>query len=316
MTMAEDRRPWFKTLFCLRGSVIRAVMPRVGICVGFALIVTLLDNAGFAVSWPILGGVVPSIVLGLLLVFRTNASYERFWEGRKLWGNIVNTTRNLARQIWVSVDTSRQSKEQALKLLVAFAIATKQHLRQQPCAHELNHLVTPPQLEKLMGMNSPPLEIAFWLGDYLQVQQLKGRINAYQLQAMTSQLNSLVNSLGGCERILNTPLPLAYSIHLKQLLVMYCLALPFQVVSELNGWTIPVVALVAFAVFGVEEIGLEIENPFGCDRNDLPLNAICQTMEHNIQDLITLTPSIEKNEQQPWQITTLLPMGKEKQNVE
>ena len=274
-------------------------------CTGFSLLITLLHNAGIPVSWPVLGSVVPSLVLGLLLVFRTNASYERFWEGRKLWGTMINTVRNLARQIWVSVDTSRGSKEQALKLLVAFAIATKQHLRQQPCQQELRHLVSPTQLDKLLTMNSPPLEIAFWLGDYLQVQQLKGRINPYQLQAMTQQVNTLVDVLGGCERILKTPLPLSYSIHLKQLLVMYCMALPFQVVNELNVWTIPVVALVAFAVFGVEEIGLEIENPFGCDLNDLPLNAICQTMERNIQDLVTLTPSIEKNEQQPWQITTL-----------
>ena len=303
--MAEDRRPWFKTLFCVRGSVIQAVLPRVGMCTGFSLLITLLHNAGIPVSWPVLGSVVPSLVLGLLLVFCTNASYERFWEGRKLWGTMINTVRNLARQIWVSVDTSRGSKEQALKLLVAFAIATKQHLRQQPCQHELRHLVSPTQLDKLLTMNSPPLEIAFWLGDYLQVQQLKGRINPYQLQAMTQQVNTLVDVLGGCERILKTPLPLSYSIHLKQLLVMYCMALPFQVVNELNVWTIPVVALVAFAVFGVEEIGLEIENPFGCDLNDLPLNAICQTMERNIQDLVTLTPSIEKNEQQPWQITTL-----------
>ena len=309
--MAEDRRPWFKTLLCLRGSVIRAVLPRMGICSGFACLITLLHNLNVGVSWPILSGVVPSIVLGLLLVFRTNTSYERFWEGRKLWGTIVNTTRNLARQIWVSVDASRDSKARALKLWVAFAIATKQHLRQHPCDQELRHLVSPAQLDKLMAMNSPPLEIAVWLGDYLQVQQLKGRINPYQLQAMTEQLNSLVDALGGCERIIKTPLPLAYSIHLKQLLMMYCLALPFQVVSELNWWTVPVIYLVAFAVFGVEEIGLEIENPFGCDPNDLPLNAICATMERNIQDLITLTPSIENKTQQPWQVTTLLPIGQE-----
>ncbi|MEM6254675.1 MAG: bestrophin family ion channel [Cyanobacteria bacterium P01_D01_bin.156] len=314
--MAEDRRPWFKTLLCLRGSVIRAVLPRMGICSGFALGITILHNFGVQVSWPILSGVVPSIVLGLLLVFRTNTSYERFWEGRKLWGTMVNTSRNLARQIWVSVKTSRESKARALKLVVAFAIATKQQLRHQPCDQELRHLVSPAQLDKLLTMNSPPLEIAVWLGDYLQVQQLKGNINPYQLQAMTQQLNSLVDVLGGCERILKTPLPLAYSIHLKQLLVMYCLALPFQVVSELNWWTVPVVSLVAFAVFGVEEIGLEIENPFGCDPNDLPLNAICKTMERNIQDLMTLTPSIEENTYQSWQVTTLLPIGSDKTQIE
>lgn len=303
--MAEDRRPWFKTLLCVRGSVIKSVLPRVTICSLFSLAVVLLYQAGLAVSWPVLGGVVPSIVLGLLLVFRTNTSYERFWEGRKLWGNIVNTSRNLARQIWVAIDTDRASKAAALRLIAAFAIATKQHLRSQPCDRELQHLISDPQLSKLRGMNSPPLEIAFWLGDYLQVQQLKGRVNPYQLQAMTHQVDVLVEALGGCERILKTPLPLAYSIHLKQLLMLYCLALPLQVVSELSWWTVPVVSLVAFAVFGVEEIGLEIENPFGCDPNDLPLNAICRTMERNILDLITQRPSIERLEKQAWQITTL-----------
>ena len=291
--MAEDRRPWFKTLLSVRGSVIRAVLPRVGLCTVFSVVVALLYEAGMALSWPILGSVVPSLVLGLLLVFRTNTSYERFWEGRKLWGNLINTSRNLARQIWVSVDTGRPAKEQALKLIVAFAFATKQHLRQQPCAQEIQHLVTPAQLSQIKVASSPPLEIAFWLGDYLQIQQDNRCLHPYQVQAMIQQVNGLVDVLGGCDRILNTPLPLAYSIHLKQLLVMYCLALPLQVVSELSWWTVPVVSLVAFAVFGVEEIGLEIENPFGCDPNDLPLNAICHTLDRNIHDLITLTPSIE-----------------------
>ena len=97
--------------------------------------------------------------------------------------------------------------------------------------------------------------------------------------------------MGGCERILKTPMPLAYAIHLKQLLLIYCLLLPFQMVDKLGFWTGAIVALISFTLFGIEEIGLEIENPFGYDANDLPLDAICNTMKRNIEDLITLTPS-------------------------
>lgn len=107
-------------------------------------------------------------------------------------------------------------------------------------------------------------------------------------------LNGLVDYLGGCERILKTPIPLAYAIHLKQLLLIYCLTLPFQFVSQLEWWTAPIVALMGFTLFGIEEIGIEIENPFGRDANDLPLDQICETMKRNIDDLITLEPASSK----------------------
>jgi ion channel-forming bestrophin family protein len=96
--------------------------------------------------------------------------------------------------------------------------------------------------------------------------------------------------LGSCERILRTPMPLAYAIHLKQLLFLYCLLLPFQVVDELRWCTAPAIALVSFTLFGIEAIGVEIENPFGTDPNDLPLDKICDTVECNIDDLIGMEP--------------------------
>jgi putative membrane protein len=141
-------------------------------------------------------------------------------------------------------------------------------------------------------MNNPPLEIAFWISDYLQKEQQKNNINTYQLIAMFKLLDLLVDALGACERIIKTPMPIAYAIHLKQLLFIYCLALPFQVINELGIWTAVFVALVSFTVFGIEAIGLEIENPFGHDTNDLPLDQICATMEKNIEDLISLSPSV------------------------
>lgn len=297
------KRQWFRLLFRFRGSVIPSILPRVLFCSGFGVVIAGLHQLGWSVSWPVLGTLVPSIVLGLLLVFRTNTAYERFWEGRKLWGTLINTTRNLARQIWVAIrevtPEDRAAKIRALKLLVAFAISVKLHLRSQRPNDELETLVKPEQFEKLQFMNNPPIEVAFWIADYLQNQHDQHKVSTYELTAMTERLDEMVNVLGGCERILKTPIPLAYSIHLKQLLLLYCLALPFQMVDQLGWWTALIAGLISFAVFGIEEIGIEIENPFGTDANDLPLDTICRTMWRNMEDLITLAPCVRR-----WQTST------------
>lgn len=293
----RSRLGWFRILVQLKGSVVPAVMPRVLLCAAFGVGITALYQSGVNVAWPDLSSLVPSIVLGLLLVFRTNTAYERFWEGRKLWGSLNNTVRNLARQIWVAVDetslSDRTAKVEAVLLLVGFAVAMKQHLRAEPLNQEMAELITPEKFAKLQTMNHPPLEVAFWIADYLQDCHDRQQLNTHQLTALMGLLDSMVDVLGGCERILKTPIPLAYSIHLKQLLLIYCLALPFQMVARLGWVTGIVVGLISFTVFGIEEIGIEIENPFGHDPNDLPLDAMCRTMHRNVQDLISLAPSTQ-----------------------
>jgi putative membrane protein len=295
--MSKDQKHWLQATFQLRGSVVPAVLGRAALCGGFGIVISVLAHLGIPVAIPILASLIPNIVLGLMLVFRTNTAYERFWEGRKCWGTLVNTVRNLARQIWIAVEAEnegdRTQKIATLKMLVAFCVAMKLHLRQEPINEELKALLSAKQYSKLQRMNHPPLEIAFWIGDYLQHQYEENRLHIYQLNAMHKLLDVMVDMLGGCERILKTPIPLAYAIHLKQLLLLYCLSLPFQMVGGLEWWTGPIVALISFTLFGIEEIGIEIENPFGHDPNDLPLDSICNTMFRNIEDLITLTPSSE-----------------------
>ncbi|MTJ32888.1 bestrophin family protein [Aphanizomenon sp. UHCC 0183] len=296
--MLEKRLSWFESALQIKGSVIAAIYKRVLLCGAFGVLISILYHLKIPVSQPILGTVIPSIVLGLLLVFRTNTAYERFWEGRKCWGAIVNTIRNLARQIWVSIDEKepedKDHKIEALNLLVAFGIATKLHLRSEPINSDLEALMPDSKYITLKIINNPPLEIAFWISDYLQQQYHRNCINSYQLTSMQELLNILVDNLGSCERILRTPMPLAYAIHLKQLLLLYCFLLPFQIVQSLDWWTGLISALVSFTLLGIEAIGLEIENPFGYDENDLPLDAICTTMKRNIDDLISLTPTVHK----------------------
>jgi putative membrane protein len=290
------KRNWFRVALRLQGSVLFAILPRVILCSAFAFLISVFHELGFSLSWPVLSGVVPSIVLGLLLVFRTNTAYERFWEGRKVWGVLVNTVRNLARQSWTAIAENkpedRTAKIETLRLLVAFSVATKLHLRGERLNSELEPLMSAERYQILQTMNHPPLEIAFWIGDYLQKQHERHYLNTYQLAAMLKLLDTMVDVLGSCERILKTPIPLAYSIHLKQLILLYCLSLPFPMVNDLHWWTAAVVGLISFAVFGIEEIGIEIENPFGYDANDLPLDTICATMQRNIEDLITLAPCV------------------------
>jgi putative membrane protein len=291
---SPEERIWTDILLRWRGSVIPAIAPRVLICMLFALGVTLSDWWGRKFSIPLQESIVPSIVLGLLLVFRTNTAYERFWEGRKAWGSLVNTIRNLSRTLWVAVEAknpqAHSEKVAILKLLVAFAVATKLHLRSEPLNQEVAELMPESCYQKLKVMNNPPLEIAFWISDYLQQEYQQHRINPYQLTAMFRLVDTMVEVLGSCERILKTPIPLAYAIHLRQLIFLYCFITPFQVVNTLHWVTPVVVGIIAFTVFGIEEIGVEIENPFGHDANDLPLDQICRTMQANLEDLIKVEP--------------------------
>lgn len=293
--MKIRRKSWLRSTFQLRGSVVPAILERSIFCAAFGLLVSILYYYKLPVAQPALGSVIPSIVLGLMLVFRTNSAYDRFWEGRRWWGILVTTIRNLAWQIWVNVDepssvngssSVRERKIATLRLLSAFAIAEKNYLRLEPASPELASFTSTAHYSVLQQTRNMPLEIARWLGDYLMQEYQQKRLSMYQLTAMQSLINTLMETVGNCERIIKTPLPLAYSIHLKQLVLIYCLVLPFQFVKDLNWWTAPFIALVSFTLFGIEEIGVEIENPFGYDANDLPLDAICKTIQQNIEDFI------------------------------
>jgi ion channel-forming bestrophin family protein len=289
------QKTWFQLALQLHGSVVPAVLPRTFLYGLFAALLVLLHQQGMGVSLSPSASLLLNLVLGLLLVFRTNTAYERYWEGRRLWGSMINTSRNLARQIWVNIreqdPSDRDAKTEALDLIVAFAIATKQHLRQESVHPELQPLLSSARYRTLKLMNHPALEIAVWLQDYLQQQYYRQCVNGYQLCSMQQLVNLLVDCLGGCERILKTPIPMAYAIHLKQLLLVYCLILPFQFVQDVGWLTVPIVVIISFTLFGIEEIGIEIENPFGRDANDLTLDAFCETMQRNIEDLKTLEPA-------------------------
>lgn len=292
--MNDVKNNWFQLAFKIEGSVIPSILTRVLFCTIIAFLISIFDHFKLPIQWSMFGSIVPNVisnlVLGLLLVFRTNTAYERFWEGRKEWGMIIFNVRNLARQIQVYLTAKSpediQAKNAIMRLLVAFAIATRLHLRNQAVNQELETLMTEEQFNKLKSVNLPPLEISLWIGNYLKEKYEQNNLTMDHLTNMDTLLDNMVSALTGCERIAYTPMPVAYAIHLKQLLLLYCLSLPFQIVNDLHWYSAPIVGLISFTLLGIEEIGNEIENPFDGDANDLPLDEICHTLSQNVEDLI------------------------------
>lgn len=294
---ATNRLLWFLSALKLQGSILPRILPRMAMFCVASVIVVVTYKQGLWVDSDNLkgltGNVACNLVLGLLLVFRTNTAYERFWEGRKAWGTLVITTRNLAREIQISVDCptaeAKTEKEKALNRLVSFAIAVKCQLRKEDSTEQLTDLLNTEDIAQLKSANRPPQLITFWLSHYLKQQEIKGLIDPGQRLDINAQINQLVEGLSGCERIVKTPMPLSYGIYLKRLTLLYCFLLPLGLAEQLGWWTPGAIALVSFVLLGVEEIGNEIEDPFGYDFNDLKLDDICATLLQDIKSVLSFS---------------------------
>ena len=287
---------WFHIALQIKESVAIAILPRTLLFVLLSVVVVIAYERGYWVKPEIMGNLVGNVacnlVLGLLLVFRTNTAYDRYWEGRRAWGTLTIGIRNLAREIKVGIretnEKDREAKKNILLMLIAFAIVTKQHLRDEHDPRELESLLSPQWISQLNQSGHRPLTLITWVGEYLYRQYSQPTVTEQmQLLSLGNLLNDLVAGLTTCERIRNTLVPPAYIIYLKRLLLIYCFCLPFFLVSSLHWSTPIVVGIIDFVLLGVEEIGTEIEDPFGHDPNDLPIDTICQTIQANVQSLVS-----------------------------
>ena len=301
----NTRRKKHSLTWLWKASIIPEVIPLVIFYSFVSSVVVIIHKSGINVSFSTIGLAIPAVVLGLLLVFRTNTAYERFWEARKLWGSQITTTRSIAQSLWTLIPTVDEShareKQRVTQLLPAFAIATKLHLRSEAINQELSSLISPQQCELLRQQAHPPLTILGWLRSWVKQQFQQDLISDRQCIYLLELLDILNTNLGAYERILNTPVPLAYSLHLHHLIYLYCLLFPFQVVDSLQWLTVPATCLVAFALFGIEEIGVEIQDPFGYDENDLELDRYCEIIRSNVEEI-----AITSNEYQYTSINSLV----------
>ncbi|GAB4027283.1 bestrophin family protein [Spirosoma koreense] len=223
-----------------------------------------------------------SFVISMLLVFRTNTAYDRWWEGRKLWGALVNNSRNLALKMdQLLEDTHAEARQFFRAMIPNFAFALKNHLRQQPYEEEFTGTTTF-TIQNLNLNEHVPQQIALILFGKIAELQRRGVLLPEHLVILNPEIDSLMDICGACERIKNTPIPFSYSSFIKKFISIYCLTLPIGYVSNLHYLVIPLVLFVFYVLASLEIIAEEIENPFGTDANDLPLETICKGIQKTI----------------------------------
>lgn len=287
--MQYDPHSWTDHLFDIRGSMVREILGRVSLCVTWAVIVTVeYQSGGEKLDWLHIPATTHTFVgsaLGLLLVFRTNSSYDRFWEGRKLWGGIVNESRNLVRSASTFLAEDPALVRAVVLWTIAFCYASMSRLRGKRDLGPFANQLPPEEVAALLKADHVPLAAARRITALLEGARARGVIDSYRLGLIDGNTQALVDYLGGCERIRLTPLPYAYTIHLRRALIIFFFTLPFVLVPDFHWSTIPAVLLSSYIFFGIEEIGVEIENPFGESVNDLPLETICASIEQTLRDI-------------------------------
>ena len=219
-------------------------------------------------------------VLSLLLVFRTNTAYDRWWEGRKLWGKLVNDSRNFVIKInSILPENDVKNRTQIAKYLRFFPHFLANHLSKESTRLVLDEDFSDLQKEL---QHHPPAELVFLLTKKLYQLKKENKISDTEMLFLDTQLSGFLDVCGGCERIKNTPIPYSYSSFIKKFIIFYVMALPVANVVNLGGFMIPITMFVYYVLMSLELIAEEIEDPFNNDENDIPMEAISQNIEGSI----------------------------------
>jgi putative membrane protein len=283
MSIDYDPHDWDSHLYDIRGSMVREIIGRVMTCVVWSALVTAFHFFVHPIGTPSTVHTLLGTALGLLLVFRTNSSYDRFWEGRKLWGSITNECRNLARGAWTYLSADPERARAVINWTAMFPYAALSVLRGHVELGPPATRVPPEQLEEVKRSNHLALAVTTRISAELIAARDQGTISDIQLAALDQNAQLLIDYIGGCERIRRTPMPYPYMVHLRRALIMYCFTLPFALVKEFGWGTVLDTFLVAYIFFGIEEIGVEIEDPFGDDANDLPMERFAAGIDEVLQ---------------------------------
>jgi putative membrane protein len=224
--------------------------------------------------------------ISMLLVFRTNTAYDRWWEGRKLWGSLVNNSRNLALKINSLLPNDDEKNRSFFKKIIPlFAHELKNHLQNEKTRLELD--VSPhPEISGFDSSKHIPNQIVAVLYNKVHLLKRDGIISDYELLFINQELQSFMDICGACERIKNTPIPYSYSAFIKKFIFLYIITLPLGFALTLGYFTIPATLFISYVLTSLELIAEEIEDPFGNDDNDLPMEKIANTIQKNIQDIL------------------------------
>lgn len=285
--IVRPRPHWLHLLFVRRGSLVRQILSQQLFV--FAIACAVVAAHGELLHWKVPLNTSPfpliGVALAIFLGFRINASYDRYWEARKLWGSILVDCRNLARKLTTSAQSPAEARSQVLAL-IAFAATLRNQLRNDPVQRGLDGLLPPPILEQLSTCRYPANHLLRWIAEGLQGAGARGRLDPVRIHSMEQNLDTLSQAAGGCERIASTPLPFTYGVILHRSSYLYCLLLPFGLVDLIGLMTPLIVCFVSYTFFALEALSDEIEDPFGRMPNDLALDAIVAGIDASLRETL------------------------------
>jgi len=293
--ISYNPKEWFTFIFRFhKADTVRKLIPMIiGICIYSGIIAFLelgfwnLSSNSYVRNIPVMHSLL-GFAISMLLVFRTNTAYDRWWEGRKLWGGLVNNSRNLAMKldgILSAEDLAQRSFFR--KIIPAFAYSLHNHLRSEKTRIELfddsehQHV-----FEKIDKEKHIPNQVALLMYKHILQLHREQKISGEQLLFLNPELQSFTDICGGCERIKNTPIPYSYSVFIKKFIFFYIMTLPFGYVFQLGYYVIPVVAFIFYVLASLEIIAEEIEDPFGGDENDVPTDKLSENIHRNVNDIL------------------------------
>jgi putative membrane protein len=292
--IVTKRENWWQLVLSYHGTELPRTKWRIfGVAV-VAMVVTFFEEKhGFHPNLTPLPYTLIAVALGIFLGFRNNASYDRWWEARKLWGALVNTSRTIARQFTTLVGPKGPADEEILALrktlvyrAIAFVHALRLSLRNAKDYSELEAFIPREEVAQLANESSKPLAITQRTAVVLREAWERGWIDTMHVPAIDASLSALTDIQGACERIKSTPIPFLSTTLMHRIVAVYCYTLPFGVVDAVKIYTPFVVIMVAYAFFGLDVVGDELEEPFGTDPNDLSLSAISRMIEVNLRQRV------------------------------
>lgn len=287
--LIKPKREFPTLLFSWRGSALSQTWPL--LLAAFAVSSALTwANHSYDLSWVDLTPT-PFAILGLtlaiFLAFRNNACYDRWWEGRKLWGALVNASRNYARMVLTLISGDdpevRVLQRSLVYRQIAFVHALRLHLREQTRWEELGMFLPASERQGLVTERNKPYAIVQTMAERHRTALDRDWVHDYHLPLLEESNNRMLDIQGACERIKNTPVPLSYTELTHRIVALYIIALPFGIVHDVGDFTPVVVTMMAYAFLGLDVIGSQLENPFEEDVHDLPLSQLSRMIENDLR---------------------------------
>ncbi|MBK8171199.1 MAG: bestrophin family protein [Sandaracinaceae bacterium] len=287
-----DSRNWLKALALHRSDTFRKLFPMLVVVGALTAIIghvevryLHLSKDSYVSNLPMMHSLL-GFAISMLLVFRTNTAYDRWWEGRKLWGQLVNVSRNLAVKIAVMLPSDQKEARTTMRRLIGlFPGELQQHLQLEKTRLELD-TEAHPEIPDFDRSKHVPTQIVRHLQRCVQNLHQEGVLSGDQLIVLNGELVQFLEICGACERIKNTPIPYSYSSFIKKFIVIYVLTLPFGIVFSLGILATPVVVFVFYVLASLELIAEEIEDPFGTDTNDLPMERLSNMIRKNVEETL------------------------------